>query len=272
MAKKSENLTEQEIINKLLSEHDSTKNSKRFNLTLRRTAGEVKSYSRYSKAFKILALILLLLIVLIFVIALMYTRYSSFTVSVTKLNNLNYSLQISETADFSNPTNRLECPSVMDITNIDGRDLDMNRIGSVDGEDNGKNYLCYTFYLRNGGKQGININYNMTISNVEKNLDEACRIRVIYSRDESEREVTDYAKATGVDPVTHKSIPEEGTTMFEDRYLVCTNDIKALMPGEICKFTVVIWIEGPDPQCTDDKIGGLFETDMVFEVVGVIED
>ena len=38
-------------------------------------------------------------------------------------------------------------------------------------------------------------------------------------------------------------------------------------PGDISKITVVIWIEGNDPDCTDDILGGEFKVDMVMNVV-----
>lgn len=269
MAKKRD-LTEEEVISTLLQERED-KRADRYNVTLQRTAGEVKNYRRNKKILGILASLILITIVIIFVVALMYTRYSSFTVSVKKINNLDSSIIISETADFSEPTSKLTCPAVADITNIDESSLDMTKIGSVDGESNGANYLCYTFYVKNNGAKGVNLEYKMTIANVEKNLDEACRIRVISSRSEYEPERIDYAKAAGVDEATHRSIAEPGTTMFEDRYVICTKKIDAFMPEEVIKFTVVIWVHGPDPQCTDDKIGGLFKTDMTFEVVGTVE-
>ena len=31
---------------------------------------------------------------------------------------------------------------------------------------------------------------------------------------------------------------------------------KDFKPGDVHKYTVVIWIEGNDPQCDDDIIGG----------------
>ena len=268
---KKKDITEQDVIGAILKKHDENRNNDRFNVTLRRTAGEVKGYRRNSKLLKLLALILAILITIIFVIALMYTRYSSFTVSVKKINNMNASIVISDTIDFKHPTSKLSCPAVADITNIDESSLDMNTIGSVDGEANGQNYLCYTFYVKNNGGAGVNLNYIMTISNVEKNLDEACRIRVISSRNEEERTIVDYAKAASVDQSTHQSVPEPGTVAFEDRYVVCSGDIKAFMPDEVIKYTVVIWVHGPDPECTDDKIGGLFSTDMSFSVAGEVE-
>ena len=40
-----------------------------------------------------------------------------------------------------------------------------------------------------------------------------------------------------------------------------------LAPGEIVKFTAVIWIEGPDPDCLDPLVGGQMKIDMNFAIV-----
>ena len=37
-----------------------------------------------------------------------------------------------------------------------------------------------------------------------------------------------------------------------------------LMPGEIDKYTVVIWLEGEDPECVNDILGGTIE--MMFKL------
>jgi hypothetical protein len=39
-------------------------------------------------------------------------------------------------------------------------------------------------------------------------------------------------------------------------------------PGDIHKYTVVIWLEGDDPDCTDDLIGGHAGMDLRLHLVG----
>ena len=49
---------------------------------------------------------------------------------------------------------------------------------------------------------------------------------------------------------------------------VVMNDFKAdFKPGNFTKFTVVIWIEGDDPDCTDELIGGDLKCEMKFSVI-----
>ena len=39
------------------------------------------------------------------------------------------------------------------------------------------------------------------------------------------------------------------------------NDIK---PGEIDRYSIVVWLEGNDPECIDDIIGGEMKIAMVI--------
>jgi hypothetical protein len=39
-------------------------------------------------------------------------------------------------------------------------------------------------------------------------------------------------------------------------------------PGDVHKYTVVIWLEGDDPDCSDDLIGGHAGMDFRLHLVG----
>ena len=39
-------------------------------------------------------------------------------------------------------------------------------------------------------------------------------------------------------------------------------NIKGMKPGDIDKFTIVVYLEGDDPDCTDDLIGGEMKMHM----------
>ena len=61
--------------------------------------------------------------------------------------------------------------------------------------------------------------------------------------------------------------PEPGTTAFKNGKTITKSMIEHFKPGDITKYTVVIWLEGPDPECLDNIIGGKFKVDMAMEVV-----
>jgi hypothetical protein len=43
--------------------------------------------------------------------------------------------------------------------------------------------------------------------------------------------------------------------------------IDNLDPGECTKYTIVVWLEGNDPDCIDWLIGGQLKVDMLMNVV-----
>ena len=57
------------------------------------------------------------------------------------------------------------------------------------------------------------------------------------------------------------------TKPFETGKVICTDIRREIENEEIDKFTVVMWYEGEDPECTDEIIGGWVETYMTFDYV-----
>ena len=74
-------------------------------------------------------------------------------------------------------------------------------------------------------------------------------IKIIYRNDEK----VVYAKESATD-----GQPEKGTTAFlkdEDGTIILQKR-ENIEPYELDKFTIVIWIEGDDPECTNSLLGG----------------
>ena len=57
-------------------------------------------------------------------------------------------------------------------------------------------------------------------------------------------------------------------TNFASNDVVVEKQVDNFAPGDKAKITVVIWLEGNDPDCTDDVLGGQFKLDMIMEIVG----
>ena len=49
--------------------------------------------------------------------------------------------------------------------------------------------------------------------------------------------------------------------------MVTAGEIADYQPGAIKRFTIVMWLEGDDPECTDDILGGMVKLDMNFSVL-----
>ena len=128
-------------------------------------------------------------------------------------------------------------------------DLDGNYYGSH----NGDNYIAYTFYVENTGDDTVDYYSEIIIDEVFKNLDDAIRIRVYRNGEQ-----TTYAK------LGKNGNPEANTTPFQSDSLVEQKHVKGLKPNEIHKYTIVVWLEGSDPECTDNILGGEIKMHMQF--------
>ena len=73
-------------------------------------------------------------------------------------------------------------------------------------------------------------------------------------------EETVYAKAK-----KGSTEPEPDTTAFLSDTHVLSNTIEGFKPGDVDKYTVVIWLEGNDPECVDDIRGGVVKMSMNFK-------
>ena len=186
----------------------------------------------------------------------LYKKTGSFTVSVDKYEMTKYGLTLSESRDMRHNSSHLNAKISEEITNIAGDSIDAN-VDMIDGEHNGENYVAYTFYLQNAGELEVAYDYQINLSNITQSLDEAIRVRLYVNGEE-----TTYAKTR-----SDGGGAEPGTTEFYSSSVVMKGREDGFTPGDITKFTVVIWIEGNDPDCIDWLIGGQLKLDMIMSIV-----
>lgn len=241
------------------------------NILLRRSA-EILNYKLIRKIVSIGLTAGACAMTLVYVAAALYNQTGSYTVSINKFDNVEYSLILSETPDFKNLTTKLNAKSNERITNICVDQHLPEGLDSVDGIHNGDDYIAYTYYVMNNGNKAMTYEYVLTASNVTNNLDSA--IRVALYVDGEKTVYATKAEDGSVEPVCpfdEYTIAEHGyTTPFMtqgETSIITRQQISGFEPGEITKFTVVIWIEGDDPDCTDDLIEGTFKLDMTMSLI-----
>ena len=59
--------------------------------------------------------------------------------------------------------------------------------------------------------------------------------------------------------------PEEGCENFESDKVVCSYEEPNFLVGNVDRYTIVIWMEGDDPECVDSIIGGSVEFSMKID-------
>ena len=230
-------------------------NEKRLSL-LQRTAKEIRSYAVQKKVLGTLLACLVALTSILYITAALYKNTGSFTVGIDKVDLSKYGISLSETRDMQFASSHLNAKINEKITNISEEDLPEN-LDMIDGEHNGLDYIAYTFYLKNYGEIDISFEYELTISNITKGIDDAVRVR-LYTNGE----YVNYAKTA-----SDGSGPEPGTTEFYSSGIVTKGRIDNLSIGEMVRYTVVIWLEGDDPDCVDRVLDGLAKFEMNFDVV-----
>ena len=197
---------------------------------------------------------LLVILLIFYAAAMLFAEKSGFSIKIEDDKNSKAAISLSESEDFSNPTVRLEAGGISNVTNISALEIP-DSFESKGGSHNGKDYLAYTFYLKNSGTEAADIRSELDIKSVFKNVDAAMRIRVYRN-----------GKATTYAKLAKNGEPEHGTVPFaEDRKVFSVLD-EGVQPDEIIKYTFVVWLDGPDDDCVEDIKGGSVEMSLTFSL------
>lgn len=211
----------------------------------------------------ILLSMLLVLGVLYFILKIIYES-GPFTVTLDEKLTKTNGLIMYEKMEDKIEKRILKSTNLEFLDNISVNWIPQNISESTGGANNGDNYIAYTFYLENQGVDPVSYWYSTVIDDVIKDVDEAIRIK-IYLNGESKI----YAKRNEI-----TGQPEQNTTAFYSEEYAEVEQRKNLMPGDTDKFTIVIWIEGDDPDCIDSLIGGELKMHMEItqEQINTIQD
>lgn len=245
---------------------------------IRRDADDLKRIQNWRKIIPPFVAAALVLLILVYIISLLFSRIGSFTISVKDFGNNEYSLSLAEHDDFKRPVSRLVADQVKEADNISYISLPAD-INDEDGSKNGDNWLAYTFYIKNTGTKECNFKYTLLITRATLGIDSAVRIRVYFNRDYYKsstgeklysNEFTEYAKPkTGGGGAPEVDPGDRVMQNFVSDDIILEKQIDNFGVNDIARVTIVIWLEGDDPDCTDDILGGQFKTDMVAEIVGL---
>ena len=213
--------------------------------------------------FKILLIVTILFLVNVYIILSIMYKGENFTVTLDAEKGREASLIIYERAGHSEEwRNFLVSKDIEFFTDISGdwipRDID--NLG--DGSHNGRNYIAYTFYAENRGQDTINYWTAIEIDDVIKNVDEAIRIAVFKNGNK----VT-YAKNN-----MKTGQPEPNTVPFYDEDTAMLEVRENFKVGDIDKYTIVIWVEGDDPECKNNLIGGEIKMHMTLTEEHILQD
>lgn len=210
--------------------------------------GRKKKYS----SIKLILSIALLVLALVFIVLGVIYKGGKFTITLDKRLSSESGIVIYEDSEIKESKRKLSARDLEFMDNISIDWIPQNIDTESDGSHNGENYIAYTFYIENEGEETINYWYSIMIDDVIKNVDEAARVMVYLNGD---RRV--YAKVN-----SYTNEPEEDTLPFYSKDEAVLEQRKDFKPGDIDKFTIVIWLEGDDPDCIDNILGGEIKMHM----------
>ena len=206
---------------------------------------------KYSKV-KIMLTISLFVLTLAFIILSVIYKGGKFTITLdTRLARENQ-IVIYENSQIPEETIKLETKDMEFMDNISINWIPQNIDTEQDGSHNGENYIAYTFYIKNKGTETINYWYAIKIDDVIKKVDEAARLMVFIN---GEKKV--YAKINSI-----TQLPEKDTIPFFSASIPVLEQRENFKPNDVDKFTIVIWLEGDDPDCIDNILGGEIKMHM----------
>lgn len=205
----------------------------------------ISKRERNIRILKISLLISALFLFIIYALLRVVYEQGAFTISLDQNFAKKSGLIIYENLEEKESRRILEAEKKEWIDNISINWLPNNLDEHNGGAHNGDNYIAYTFFVENQGNATVNYWYTILIDDVIKNVDNAIRV-MIYQNGEEKI----YAKPA------YNGLPEPNTIPFKSEEMVLMDVRENFEEGAIDKYTIVIWIEGDDPDCIDALIGG----------------
>lgn len=199
----------------------------------------------------------LIILLILFLVSLLISKWGDLVIEIDRPLQ-NRGIVLSETKDFKEKSVSLTAKQVQNVTNMTRDWLPTDLDTSKDGEHNGKNYVAYTFYCRNEGDETVDYDAVLDITGVAKSADEATRV-MVYKNGKAQV----FAKGQ----YEKREQAETDATKFIDDKTAMGTKTENFKPGDVDKYTVVIWIEGNDKECVDEIRDGWVRMRMLFEVL-----
>ncbi|MBQ6686107.1 MAG: hypothetical protein IJM99_08380 [Firmicutes bacterium] len=201
---------------------------------------------------------------------------------------------LSETADFSKATTYLFCEAAENVPCISINHLP-NDIDNYEGQHNA-DYFAYTYFIRNEGESTVGYNWEVTLNSESLDMTKAVWVMIFedgemlfYAKPNAEGKtealpalsdnsrgyirapLIDYNKAS---EDQYQVIAKRGNLTyyrvipqnFVSDTVVANGSQRTVAPQEVHKYTVVLWLEGDDPDCTDELIGGHVGMEMALRL------
>ena len=242
----------------------------------------------------LLALLSLILLTLMLFSAVSHAR-GYFTINLTD-GMFREGFTLSETRGFENPTTKLFAVPAEAVPCISISQLPTN-LDEIDGQHN-DTYFAYTYYLRNEGETTVGYEWELELTAESRNLSSGMWVMVfedgvmrLYAKADDETGLQQALPALDDNSRGYRFLPvrelapdsnqfqvvkQNGSAtwwrVIPDNFLaddlVATGTVLDVTPMEVHRYTVVMWLEGDDPDSTDELINGHAGVAMQFRMLG----
>ena len=243
----------------------------------------------------LLLLLSIMVVVVLFALSWITTLRGHFTINMSE-GMFREGFTLSENPEFTNPSTYLVCTPLEHVPCRSIQDIPED-VDQYDGM-HGTTYFAYTYYIRNEGDVAVDYKWELALNSESKNMAEAVWVMIFedgkmlfYAKKGADgqtecipaMDVTNqgylspplqklsqdpegqYAMIGTQGPITYwRVIPRD----FISDYVVTQGTRTHMQPQEVHKYTVVMWLEGDDPDCNDDIIGGHLGLEVHMEMLG----
>lgn len=234
------------------------------------------------------AILILTIAIVIFTVVTIYgMNVGNFIISVKDMNDRgDINLVLSQYEDYSAKTPLLSAQGLREqadatLSSIPKKEQLVKGIGPKN-DDVYKRYMAFSFFLINQSEGMIDYDYTFYIKEDTTFVREVLRVWIIesnpgdkithdsiYANPETDENQRLFEQSIGQYEVYYPALfrsAGQPLTSTND-YEVCTQRRREFVQGAITKFTVVLWLEGHDPLCTDALIGSTLKCSMDFAAV-----
>ncbi|PKK96901.1 MAG: hypothetical protein CVV58_03965 [Tenericutes bacterium HGW-Tenericutes-3] len=192
----------------------------------------------------------------------------NFVISVDSIA-LNRGIILAENINFTNPSPRLMTEPISEARDMTYSWLKIEEVEATNGNytDIDYDYVAYTFYLMNQGSESVDISYHIRITDIYNDLDSAIRVLVIEDGEETIYQKPDELDENGNPPYYPENVPD--SVDFLSETIVMRKLFTNFKPDQVKKFSIIIWLEGYDPDTVDEILGGMIRLQMNFSINGL---
>jgi len=236
----------------------------------------IKKYIANRRFFRIAFAVFAILFVMLAFITYYGQNSGNFVMTIDD-DGFKRGLILCDNSEFTTQSQYLSANPVVDVMDttygIIEEELPFILRTDADYTDNKSRYLAYTFYVKNTGVENTLLYYKLSITDESRDLSKALRVLMI-----ADGVVVDKEQLNEIEYESSKMYMAEDTvihdyptympqpTYFTSDDVVCSERVENLRPEQSKKFTIVMWLEGEDPECNSNLFGAKIKMALEFSV------